>query len=163
MRPKESEASLGSRPARLVIADHYDLFRESLRMALEGEADLKVVGEAKDGREALEVCRELRPDLVLMDVRMPRVDGLEATRAIKEELPSMRVVIVTLLENPDYLSEAMQAGAGDYVLKDVPLYDVVSAVRRVLSGEHASSDGSPRPPASIDEIVCLQGSPRKVI
>ncbi len=154
MRLMKGEAPLGGRPARLVIADQCDLFRESLRVALEGEANIEVVGEAKDGREALEMCCELRPDLVLMDLRMPRVDGLEATHAIKEQIPGVSVVILTLLYNLDYILEAIQLGVGDYVPKDASLCDVLSTVWRVLSGEPALSESSTLVSARIEEIAC---------
>src|SRR5687768_635053 len=85
-----------TKAARLLIADDHDLVREGLRAVLSGEDDLEVVGEARDGQEALKMCRSLEPDLVLMDVRMPKSDGLEATRAIKEEMPKVSVVMVTM-------------------------------------------------------------------
>ena len=91
IRPREG----GGKPARLVLADDHDLVREGIRAVLEGEPDLVVVGEAENGREALEVCLKERPDLVLMDVRMAEMDGLAATRAIKEGLPERSVVMVT--------------------------------------------------------------------
>jgi two-component system, NarL family, response regulator LiaR len=122
-------------PARLLIADDHDLVREGLRAVLGGEEDLEVVGEARDGQEALQLCRSLEPDLVLMDVRMPKSDGLEATRAIKEEMPGVSVVMVTMHENPDYLLEAIRAGAAGYILKDAEGERLVGAVRRTLSGE----------------------------
>ena len=102
---------------------------------LNGEVDLEVVGEANDGREALALCRRLRPDLVLMDVHMPGMDGLEATRAIKEELPRTSVVMVTMNEDPDYFFEAVKAGAAGYVLKGSTSKQLTAAVRGVLSGE----------------------------
>jgi len=103
--------------ARLIIADDHALVRSGMRSMLAGEAGLEVVGEAADGAEALELCRRLQPDLVLMDVRMPGMDGLAAARAIKEELPRTSVVMVTMQEDPDYLFEAVIAGAAGYVLK----------------------------------------------
>ena len=122
-------------PARLVLADDHDLVREGLQLVLSRQPDLEVVGEASDGRKAVEVCRKLEPDLVLMDVRMPDMDGLEATRKIKAEQPSVSVLIVTTYENPDYLFEAMKAGAAGYVLKDASKEELVGAVRNVLDGE----------------------------
>ena len=123
------------RPARILIADDHDLIREGLRAVLSGEADLEVVGEATDGQEAVQMCRSLKPDLVLMDVRMPKSDGLEATRAIKEEMPGVSVVMVTMHENPDYLLEAIRVGAAGYILKDAEGERLVGAVRRTLNGE----------------------------
>src|ERR687893_836220 len=122
-------------PARLIIADDHDLVRDGMRAMLAKEQDLEVVGQAKDGQEALELCRDLRPDLVLMDVRMPVMDGLEATRRIKEEMPRVGVVMVTMHENPDYLFEAIKAGAAGYVLKDASGERLLGAVRRTLEGE----------------------------
>lgn len=102
---------------------------------------VEIVGEAADGREALELCRRVRPDLMLMDLRMPRMDGLAATRAIKREYPRTSVLVMTMHENPDYLLQALRAGAAGYVLKDAVRDDVVSAIRQVLSGESPLTPG----------------------
>jgi DNA-binding NarL/FixJ family response regulator len=122
-------------PARVIVADDHVLIREGFRTILSKEADLEVVDEAETGREALNLCRSLRPDLVLMDVRMPEMDGLTATRAIKAERPSTSVLILTTYENPDYLFEAIKSGAVGYVLKDATKGEILGAVRGVLSGE----------------------------
>ena len=136
-RSKAPERTLrmDDKPARLIIADDHALLRSGLRSMLYGEPDLEVVGEAADGAEALELCRRLEPDLVLMDVRMPKMDGLAATRAIKEEFPRTSVVMVTMQEDPDYLFEAVLAGAAGYVLKGVTPEKLTDAVRQVLDGE----------------------------
>ena len=122
-------------PARLLIADDHALVREGLRTLLSGENGIEVVAEAHNGQQAVEVCRELEPDLVLMDVRMPVMDGLEATKRIKAEMPRTSVMMVTMHENPDYLFEAVKAGAAGYVLKDASGERLLGAVRRTLEGE----------------------------
>jgi DNA-binding NarL/FixJ family response regulator len=127
----------GARPkvARLLIADDHALVREGLRTMLSGEDGIEVIAEANDGAQALSLCRELQPDLVLMDVRMPVMDGLEATRRIKQQMPKTSVMMVTMHENPDYLFEAVKAGAAGYVLKDASGERLLGAVRRTLEGE----------------------------
>jgi DNA-binding NarL/FixJ family response regulator len=120
---------------RLVLADDHHLLRRGFRSLLSGEPDLEVVGEASNGMEAIEMCRRLRPDLILMDVRMPEMDGITATRRIKEEQPGVGVLVVTMHDNPDYLLEALDAGAAGYVLKDAPADRLISAVHRTLNGE----------------------------
>jgi len=115
------EASGGATPptvARILIADDHALVREGLRTMLSGEDGIEVIAEANDGQQALTLCRELTPDLVLMDVRMPVMDGLQATKKVKQEMPQTSVLMVTMHENPDYLFEAVKAGAAGYVLKD---------------------------------------------
>jgi len=119
----------------LLIADDHALVREGMRAMLASEPNLEVVGEAENGREALELCRVLRPDLVLMDVRMPEMDGMAATRVIKGEYPSTSVLIVTTHESPEYLMDAIRAGAAGYVLKDSTKQQLLNAVRRVINGE----------------------------
>ena len=125
----------GCGPARLVVVDDHDLAREGLRDILADEPDMEVVSEATNGREAVALCSRLQPDLVLMDVRMPQMDGLAATREIKQRFPGISVMMVTMHENPDYLLEALRAGAAGYILKDALQHEVVAAIRQVLSGE----------------------------
>jgi len=131
----EGETSGDGRRARVLIADDHRLVREGLKAVLATEPDLEVVGEVEDGLQAIEACLSLKPDLVLMDVRMPRADGLEATRRIKERMPRVSVVMVTMHENPDYLMEAVRAGAAGYILKDASGERLIGAVRRTLAGE----------------------------
>jgi DNA-binding NarL/FixJ family response regulator len=127
----------GSGVARLVIADDHDLVRESTRIALSGERDLRIVGEAEDGREALGLCHRVRPDLVLMDVRMPKLDGLAATWAIKQQFPDVTVLMLTAHEDQAYLLEALRAGAAGYVLKGASGHELSTAIRKALDGETA--------------------------
>jgi DNA-binding NarL/FixJ family response regulator len=121
-------------PARLVIADDHDLARLGLVGALAGERGLTVVGQARDGQEAVELCQELKPDLVLMDVRMPRLDGLAATGEIVRSCPRTSVIMVTMQEDPEYVIEALKAGASGYLLKESDRAEIVGAIRQVLGG-----------------------------
>ena len=128
----------GAVSIRLLIADDHALVRSGLRSMLGREPGIEIVGEARNGREAVELCRSLRPDLVLMDVRMPEMDGLEATRTIKRELHETGVLMVTMHENRDYMLEATKAGAAGYVLKDAARDELVGAVWHVA--RHAPPD-----------------------
>jgi DNA-binding NarL/FixJ family response regulator len=134
-------------PSRIIIADDHPLFRSAIRQALEEHPDLEMVAEVADGQEALELCRRLEPELVLMDLRMPRMDGIPATRAIKRELPSTLVLILTAIDESRGLSDSLEAGAAGYILKDAPAFQITHAVRRVLSGGSALDDElAMRPP-----------------
>lgn len=128
---------------RLLIADDHALVRSGLRSMLKREPGFEIIGEAENGQEAVELCRSLRPDLVLMDMRMPKMDGLEATRIIKQEYPEIRVLMVTMHENQDYTLEAVRAGAAGYVLKDAPRDELVAAARRLISDEPLNSRALP--------------------
>ena len=140
-RSSEARASAGidarsdSTPARLLIADDHALLRTGMRAMLEAEPDLEVVGEAGNGREAVELCRELLPDLVLMDLSMPEMDGIEATRQIKVELPKTGVLVLTDHADQEMLLEAIRAGAAGYVLKGVRPDELVGVARATLGGE----------------------------
>src|ERR687890_791163 len=127
--------SKSSPPARLILADDHALVRKGIEHVLSIEPAFAIVGEATDGREALELCRRLRPDLVLMDVCMPHMDGLVATRAIKKEMPATGVLVLTTYEDADYLLEAVGAGASGYVIKDASCSELTGAVRRALRDE----------------------------
>jgi DNA-binding NarL/FixJ family response regulator len=120
---------------RVLVADDHELARSGLRAMLAAEPDLRIVGEVSNGREALERCRLLHPDVVMMDVRMPDMDGLAATRAIKSEMPEVAVIILTMHENRDYLLEALKVGAAGYLLKDASQAEVAGALRAVVRGE----------------------------
>lgn len=120
---------------RILIADDQALVRGGLRMILNAQPDLDVVGEAADGREALQRARELAPDLVLMDVRMPELDGLEATRRLLERAPCPKVVVLTTFDLDDYVYEAIRAGASGFLLKSAPPQQLVAGIRTVMAGD----------------------------
>jgi DNA-binding NarL/FixJ family response regulator len=124
-----------SRPSTLVIVDDHPLFRAAIRQMLSQWPDLEVVGEASDGCESVELCRRLHPELVLMDLSMPNMDGFEATREIKLESPSTIVLALTAFEEPEYLLKALKAGASGYVVKHMGSQQIVGAIRRVLEGD----------------------------
>ena len=120
---------------RVLIVDDHALFRRGLQMVLEGESDIDVVGEASDGHEAIERAERTSPDVVLMDVRMPKRSGIEATRAIKEILPSAKILMLTISDEEVDLYEAIKAGASGYLLKEISIEEVANAVRAVQQGQ----------------------------
>jgi DNA-binding NarL/FixJ family response regulator len=120
---------------RIVIADDQALVRGGLRMILDAQPDLEVVGEAVDGREALHQARELSPDLVLMDVRMPELDGLETTRRLLDRDPSAKVIVLTTFDLDDYVYEAIRAGASGFLLKSAPPQQLIAGIRTVMAGD----------------------------
>ena len=124
-----------SEPARIVIADDHPLFRSALRALLEESGEVEVIAEATDGKETLELSRRLRPDLVLMDVIMPKMDGVAATRAIKAELPRTIVLVMTASEDSEHLLSALRVGAGGYILKSADPERITEAVHKALEGE----------------------------
>jgi DNA-binding NarL/FixJ family response regulator len=119
---------------KLMIVDDQQLARAGLRMILEGQVDLQIAGEGTDGAEALNLVRRLRPDVVIMDIRMPHVDGLEATRRIVAVEPATRILVLTTFDLDEYVFEALRAGASGFLLKDAPAEDIVHAVRTVARG-----------------------------
>jgi DNA-binding NarL/FixJ family response regulator len=125
-----------SNPATTVLlVDDQPLLRRGFRLILEGEDDLRIVGEASDGAEAVRLVREHRPDVVLMDVRMPVLDGIEATRAITDSGACSRVIILTTFDVDEYAFAGLQAGASAFLLKDAAPQDLINAVRVVASGD----------------------------
>jgi DNA-binding NarL/FixJ family response regulator len=123
-------------PVGVLIADDQAMVRAGFRMILEAEPDMEVVGEAEDGEQALATARQMRPDVVVMDIRMPRLDGVAATRRLLAEVdPPPHVVMVTTFDDDQSLYEALRAGAGGFLLKNAPPEQLVEAVRTVAAGE----------------------------
>ena len=120
---------------RILVVDDEPLVRSGVRMILESEEDIEVVGEAADGNEALEQARELAPDVVILDVRMPGLDGIETTRRLLKRAEAPRILILTTFDLDEYVYEAMKAGASGFILKNVPPAKLVDAVRTVADGE----------------------------
>ncbi len=122
-------------PIRTMIVDDHALFRRGLEMVLDEEEDIELVDQASDGSEAVEKAGESLPDVVLMDIRMPRSSGIEACRAMKEVAPSAKIVMLTISDEEEDLFEAIRAGASGYLLKDLPLDEVAETVRAVHGGQ----------------------------
>jgi DNA-binding NarL/FixJ family response regulator len=128
------ESQMEEKRIQILVVDDQRLMREGLRILLELEPDLTVVGEAGDGQAALDAFAALQPDVVLMDVRMPVLDGVKATRRLRERWPGVRVIILTTFDDDEYLFEGLRAGALGYLLKDVSGQDLARAVRTVAAG-----------------------------
>jgi DNA-binding NarL/FixJ family response regulator len=122
-------------PVRLLIADDHPIVRAGFEGMLAGQPDLEVVGEAENGEEAVTLAHRLRPDVVLMDLRMPVVDGVEATNRIKEEDPSANILVLTTYDSDADILRAIEAGATGYLLKDTPREDLFRAIRAAARGE----------------------------
>jgi DNA-binding NarL/FixJ family response regulator len=122
-------------PIRVLVVDDHALFRRGLQMVLEQEPDVEVVGEASDGSEAVTVASDTLPDVVLMDVRMPRRGGIDACTAIKDAVPSAKIIMLTISDEEADLYEAVRAGAMGYLLKEISIEEVASAIRAVHGGQ----------------------------
>ncbi len=122
-------------PIRVLVVDDHALFRRGLEMVLAQEPDIEVVGEAGDGSEAVERAEELLPDVVLMDIRMPRRSGIEACTAVKEVVPSAQIIMLTISDEEADLYEAIKAGATGYLLKEISIDEVATAIRAVAGGQ----------------------------
>ena len=120
---------------RIVIADDHELFRRGLRLVLEDEPDIEVIGEAGDGEETVAMVTESVPDVVVMDVRMPVLSGIEATQRIKEDLPHTKILMLTISDEEEDLYEAIKAGANGYLLKEISIDEIGNAVRSVHGGQ----------------------------
>lgn len=158
---------------RVVIADDHALLREGLRALLKTASDIEVVGEAADGQQAIEACRRLEPDVVLMDVAMPGLGGLEATLQIRKELPRTRVLVLSQYDDREYVARFLKAGVSGYVLKRAAGSDLISAIRSVMRGglvldpavaRHAMGEpGEPLAPAEGDPYESLTDREKQVL
>ena len=120
---------------KILLAEDHAVVRESIREALSREPEFKVVGEASDGDEAVKLARDLKPDVILMDVAMPRLNGIEATRQIKAFQPAVSILVLTAYDDEQYIFSVLSAGAAGYLLKDVGVSDLVEAIKAVHRGE----------------------------
>jgi len=120
---------------RILLADDHTLVRSGIRSLLEDEPGLDVIGEAEDGRTAVSMASQLKPDVVIMDIAMPLLNGLEATRQIKIQCPDVKVLILSMHDNEEYIRQVLEAGAMGYILKDAAARELISAVQSVYRGE----------------------------
>ena len=120
---------------RILIVDDNVTLRKGLRSLLSSHQDFSIVGEAGDGQEAIECVGELHPDLVLIDISMPRMDGLEATRKIKKKWPETKVLALTVHNSSEYITATIKAGADDYILKDSPSAELIQSIENIFSGK----------------------------
>jgi DNA-binding NarL/FixJ family response regulator len=129
------KAETGSEKLRVLVCDDHALFRRGLKMVLDEEPDLELVGEASDGAEVVVRAQELMPDVILMDVRMPKRSGIEAAGEIKDSLPHVKILMLTISDDEADLYEAIKAGASGYLLKEIPIEEVADAIRSVWAGQ----------------------------
>ena len=158
---------------RILIADDHPLFRKGMRTLLTATADTEVIGEATTGREVIELAAALQPDVILMDLQMPGVNGIEATRQILQDSPNIRILVVTLFEDDASVFTALRAGARGYILKDAKEDEILRAIRAVGSGEAIFSPAiatrlmeffaTPRPSASKEIFPTLTDREREIL
>ncbi|GAB2523223.1 response regulator [Spirosoma aerophilum] len=120
---------------RILIADDHSVVRKGIRMLLEDETDIQIVGEASDGDEAIDLLASINTDVLLLDITMPRMSGIEALKVISQKYPAVRTLMFSMHNNPDYIVKAVQHGAAGYLLKDTGLEEILRAVRTVVSGD----------------------------
>lgn len=143
-----------NKPIRILLADDHPVVRAGISACLSRQPNLQVVGEAADGAAALAKARELKPDLVLMDIEMPELNGLAVTQALSKELPEVRVLILTMTDSAEIIMRVLEAGARGYILKDAPVEQLIKAIQTIVAGEAFFSPEVAR--AALNRIV--QGS-----
>jgi two-component system response regulator NreC len=135
------EVKIMSQKVRIVIAEDHTILRDGLRSLLSSSSDFEVVGEAEDGREAIRCVEKLKPDLILTDLSMPRMNGMEAIREIKKQSPKTKILVLTVHKTEEYILATLKAGADGYLLKDSTHTELMMAVKNVISGKHYISPG----------------------
>ena len=145
---------------RILIADDHAIVAEGLEYVIASHSDFEVVGRAADGREALERARTLKPDIVVMDMAMPEMNGIEATRAIHDSIPGSRVIMLSMYTSPEYVYRALEAGASGFVVKRSAARELVKAIRAVYAGRRYLS---PRVAQELTERVIAKGVPRDTL
>jgi len=132
----ESDATqLQKLPIKVMLVDDHPLLRDALKMHLNSQPDIKVVAEAKDGEEAIKMVEKSNPDVIIMDIAMPRMNGVEATRQIKTKHPNVAIIVLTIHTDIEYVLKILEAGAAGYLIKDIPGEELAHAIRWVISGE----------------------------
>lgn len=122
-------------PIRILVADDHSVVRKGIRLLLEDEADMQIVGEAADGDEAIELLSDTKADVLLLDITMPRMSGIEALKVVSQRYPAVRTVMFSMHNNPDYILKSVQNGAAGYLLKDTGQEEILQAVRSVVNGD----------------------------
>ena len=120
---------------KVLVADDHTILRQGIKSLLDNQEGIEVIGEAKDGREALRIIEETLPDVILMDIAMPGLNGLEATRRIKKKFPRMKVLVLTMYTNEEYIFQILNAGANGYLVKETAFQDLISAIKAVYKNE----------------------------
>jgi DNA-binding NarL/FixJ family response regulator len=144
---------------KILLVDDHTILRQGLRRLLEAEPGVSVVGEAKDGREAVEKARELQPDVIVMDLAMPALNGLDASRRILKAQPSAKILVLSMYLDDDYVNQALDAGVCGYVMKDAPATDLIQAVRACAKGETFFTSQIPQ--ATVDRYKAIREDGRR--